>query len=169
MTETAASKGVGRTWVQITIAALVIACLGVAATIGGLALFAFRHIERQSVSAAVADAEFAKVRARFVRDQAMIEVSEDRDVMIHPNPGTGEPIHSIHLLAYNPTSGRLVNADMPVWLLRFGRRASISLIDEGEFGTGGTHLTLDDIERHGPGLILDHRRVNGAQAIVWAE
>ncbi len=168
MTETVTSNS-KKTWLSIAIAVVLVACVLAAAAIGGTAFYVFRHIDRQTTNAAAADSEFAKVRGRFVREQPMVEITSDRDVMIHPNTGNGGPIRSLHLLAYNPVSQRLVHVDVPVWLLQIRRGNSLALIDQGDFGLGGTHITLDDIERHGPGLILDHRRINGAQAVVWVE
>jgi len=169
VTTDTASSNTKKTWLSIATAAVLVACVLAAAAIGGTAFYVFRHIDRQTVTATAADAEFTKLRARFVREQPLVEITSDRDVMIHPNTGDGGPIRALHLLAYNPVSQRLVHVNLPVWLLRAGRAKSLALIDQGDFGSGGTHLTLDDIERHGPGLILDHRRINGAQAIVWAE
>jgi hypothetical protein len=149
--------------------AVAVAVLAVAAAIAATAIYLSRHIDRETATAAQADAEFARLRARFVREEPLVEVTAEGDVLIHPNTGNGGAIHTVHVVAFDPASKRLVRAALPVWLLRTGRSRAVSMIDQSEFGAGGAHLTLEDLERHGPGLILDRRSAGGGQTLVWAE
>jgi hypothetical protein len=50
-----------------------------------------------------------------------------------------------------------------------GGRFSL-LKDNGiNFDSERTRLTVEDLERHGAGLVLDHRNARGAQVLVWTE
>lgn len=158
-----------RSWIPVALVVQAGVALGCTLLLAGGAAFVWRHIDRQTISAERADDEFTRLRARFVREQPMIEVTADNDVMVHPNPASGGDIGVVHLVAYNPQTSRLVHVSLPMWLLRLAPTRNFSLTDQSDFGRGGPHVTLDDIVRHGPGLILDHRAIGGAQALVWAE
>lgn len=158
-----------RSWIAVTLTVLALVALACTLVLGAGAAFVWRHIDRETVGAERAGDEFTRLRARFVREQPMIEVTADNDVMVHPNPAAGGDIGVVHLVAYNPQTQRLVRVSMPMWLLRLAPTRNFSLTDQSDFGRGGPHVTLDDVIRHGPGLILDHRAVDGAQALVWAD
>jgi hypothetical protein len=51
--------------------------------------------------------------------------------------------------------------EIPIWLIRFG--SSISFVPE--MG----HVTMEDLERHGPGLIVNGTGDDGEQILVWIE
>jgi len=38
-----------------------------------------------------------------------------------------------------------------------------------DFDFDNSNLTLEDVERHGPGLVVDGVDSRGAQVLVWAE
>ena len=65
----------------------------------------------------------------------------------------------MRVLVYDAHEGRLVHVDLPFWLLRLvpsGRMSKVSGAGS-EFSFESGHITVDDLERHGPGLILDAR------------
>jgi hypothetical protein len=41
--------------------------------------------------------------------------------------------------------------------------------DKVDLGSRRVHLTLEDVERHGPGLILDQADRHGNLVLVWSE
>jgi len=50
-----------------------------------------------------------------------------------------------------------------------GGRIRIANLDVLDDETGGK-VTLEDLERHGPGLVLDVRRARGSQQVLlWTE
>jgi len=61
---------------------------------------------------------------------------------------------------------------IPFWLLRLapsGKKMSF-LNDNGiDFDSDRVHLTLEDLERRGPGLVLDQANRRGSQVLVWTE
>lgn len=157
-----------RPWLAVLATTGIIAAALLAAAIVTLSVYVFRQIDRQTVGTDRAEAEFTRVRARFVREQALVEITGTGTALVHPDPGRGGAVHTVHLLAYSPRTRHLVHAALPVWLLRLVP-APYALLDQSEMGIAGVRLTLADIEHHGPGLLLDHQPVDGAQALVWVE
>ena len=103
---------------------------------------------------------------------------DDSKVVVHRPPGTAQrhDLQAIRALTYDERNGRLLTIDVPIWLARWalsgrggsgGRRRMTVGAGTVEFESGD--LTFEDIERNGPGLILDAVDARGAHVLVWAE
>jgi hypothetical protein len=73
----------------------------------------------------------------------------------------------MRVLVYNSREGRLIHLDLPFWLLRLAPGSLNNA--SNNFSFDSNHITVDDIERHGPGLILDARDSRDAQVLIWTE
>jgi hypothetical protein len=140
------------------------------------------HVQAENASTQDVQKEFDQARQRFTGRQPLVEIlqtdNNDKQVVVHKQPETAErktTLKSLRVLAYDPREGRVVRVDVPVWLARMamseragsGRRR-ISVNGENiEFDAG--NLTFEDVERHGPGLIVDTGDGRGGQVLVWAE
>jgi hypothetical protein len=165
-----------KTWVSIVIGAIVVGAGLILALVGGSAYFVARHVGSQFVSTDAADAQFASARDRFAGQTALIELRKDADPIVHrqAEDAHAAPIQIVRVMAYSPDSRKLVNVSLPMWLLRMApgsgfSRLSGNLDDKVDFGSREVHLTLEDIERRGPGLILDETDRRGVKVLVWAE
>lgn len=160
-----------RTWISILIASVIIIGVLAIAVVGGTAFFFYRHIDAKFTGQENADRTFAETRARFAGQTPLIEISRDDEPVVHHPSGSRHAIQALHALAYSEDTGKLTHVDVPGWLLRLmsgGGRVRIANMDA--FGDDDTaKLTLDDLERHGPGLVMDVRRRRGSQLLVWTE
>jgi len=170
------------TWVWVVVGIIGFCVLALVVVVGG-GIYMFRqHVQTESASTQDVQQEFEQARQRFAGQQPLVEIprsdSDDRQVLVHKPLETAKPpanLRSIRVLAYDPREGRLVRVDVPVWLARMamsGRggagRRQISVNGENiEFDAG--NLTFEDVERHGPGLIVDTGDGRGGQVLVWAE
>jgi hypothetical protein len=72
------------------------------------------------------------------------------------------------VLAWDPEDEELVRFELPFWLIRLKE----SPIRFGTFATGLDELrismTAADIERYGPGIIIDITR-DGKDVLVWVD
>ena len=57
---------------------------------------------------------------------------------------------------------------MKISVNRSGLR-QLTFLDDTEFDPEAIRLSLDRIERHGPGLIVDYRHSSGGQFIAWTQ
>ena len=80
-------------------------------------------------------------------------------------------LQTMRVMVYDAHDGRIVHVDLPFWLLRLmpsGRMSEVSGAGSG-FSFESGHITVDDLERHGPGLIMDARDNKNAQILIWTE
>jgi hypothetical protein len=166
-----------KTWISVLIA--VVICVGIlaVAAVGGTAFFFSRHINTKFVEPANADTEFAQARARFAGQQPLIEMTRGDEPRLHrelvpENGAKAVPLTSLRVLAYDTDAGKLINVSVPFWLLRLapGNKRLSFLNDNGiDFDSERVRLTLEDLERRGPGLMLDHKDRRGAKVLIWTE
>src|SRR5215831_14376660 len=140
-------------------------CVGVLAFIATAFWFVVSHRTSTGASAQLADVEFARLRARFAGQQPLLDMQR-REVSAAPAPPAGPArLHSFHTVIFD-TRGRqrLVRIDVPYW---FGRRfarhdgeftwlGELTFLDDTEFDPEAIRLSVDQIERRGPGLVADY-------------
>jgi hypothetical protein len=155
-----------KTWISILIAIFVITGLAAVGLVAGSAYWISRHVSTELASTESAGAEFNRERAQFSGQQPLVEISGDGDnptVRRLPMAAAAEraELQTLHARVYDPDEGKIVRVDIPFWLIRFGK--SISFMPE--MGS----ITLEDLERHGPGLIISGQGQEGQQMLVWID
>ena len=166
-----------KTWISIAIAVVASVCLLALAVVGGTAFFIYRHVESTSTTEITAEQEFNAARARFEGQKPLIEIRREGDEpilhrdLLRAGKMPDKPLESLRVLAYDDTAGKLVRVNIPFWLLRIVPSKNLSFLnDEGiDIDTRRIRLTLEDVERRGPGLLLDQKDRRGSQVLVWTE
>jgi len=159
-----------RRWVLIAFGAVIlIVFIGIGAIIAVTAWFQ-QNLQVDSRSASDADQEFDAVRKQFGDRLPLLEMRGERPEYTVERDKAGAPstakLESMHVLVWDPDEERLARVTIPFWLLRmkaepfrFGAYAS-GLDDR-------VNLRPEDIEKYGPGIILDTRRGSGERVLVW--
>jgi hypothetical protein len=163
-----------KAWVWIVVAVVAIGILCVIAVAGVGLYFFSRHVETQALSAADAETRFAEVRQRFETARPLIELDERGD-LLRTNPERQTPDDAptpttLYVMAYDEGDSRIVRLSVPFWLLRLQKRGH-AVVDLGgrRLDLEELKLTVEDLERLGPALIVDHRDRRGAHVLVWSQ
>ena len=170
-----------RTWLWVVLGIMGTLALIVVVVIGG-AIFEFRrHVRTELIESQTAEEEFTRQRARFAGQQPLIEFTgsngHDDQPTIHRAPDTARrvEIRTLRVLIYSFDEGRLIHADVPGWLLRAmrGRTRSTTPSWQGgafdaDFNMQRVPFSIEDLERHGLGLVLDGRN-RDSRILMWSE
>lgn len=143
--------------------------LGIGALLFGIAWMR-EHVVIEDATISAADTSLDEVRKRYAGRPPLIEV-RDKDVRRNDPPAdaarTG--LSTMHVLAWDEDEGKMVRVDLPFWLILFRGMP----IDIGggnvRFGKAGFTLNAADIERYGPGIIVDLEMSSGERALIWVE
>jgi hypothetical protein len=164
-----------RTWITIVVSVLGVMLVLGAVAIGGTAYWVSRHIHTHTEAVETAGDAFTRVRQQFAGQQPLIEIRDHNEVLVHRSDGpapVGARPQTLHAMMYDPREERHVDVSIPFWLLRLvpsGGRFSF-LNDNGiDINAERVRLTIADLERHGPGLVVDHRDRRGSLFLVWIE
>lgn len=169
------SQSTKKTWISILIAAVIVVGVLAIAIVGGTAYFFSRHINTQFTPPENAKQQFTEARARFAGQQPLIEIRKNDEAVLHkeviPTSGPAAKLESLRVLAYDTRANKLVRVSIPFWLLRMAPSKHLSFLNDNgiDFDSDRVRLTLDDLERRGPGLILDQADRRGSQVLVWTE
>jgi hypothetical protein len=147
-----------------TFAALILFCAVLVGT--GVYLFS-RHVDTRRVTQAQADAEFAQIRGHFQDPEPLLEIKKDKvyAARLEQRAGTynGPLPTMLNVLAYDRGEHKRVHLSIPLWLLHMKGKMKL----QGEdMGVERLDLSVDDIERAGPALLIDHMDGH-ARLLVW--
>jgi hypothetical protein len=162
-----AKKGTLR---SVLIATAIIVCLAIAGGIGATVVYLRSRVHSEPMSESAAAVQFERARSRFAGATPLIELASDDQPILH-RPSTTErlDIHWLRALVFDPSKGTLSHMDLPGWALRLAsaggrvRLANLGIVDDQE-----QRVTYEDLERHGPGVVLDFTR-RGRRILVWTE
>jgi hypothetical protein len=74
------------------------------------------------------------------------------------------------VLAFDPDdSGRIERVTIPFWLLRLNLRGSTIDFNGARMDLEDLKLTVEDLERFGPTLLIDHANRDGERVLVWSQ
>ncbi|HEV8348246.1 MAG TPA: hypothetical protein VGQ16_16840 [Vicinamibacterales bacterium] len=165
------------TWVSVLIAAVIIVGILAVAAVGGAAFFIYRHVNTTFTPQENAEIEFTQSRARFAGQPPLIELRHDDQPIIHRellrDVTSKRKLDALRVLAYDQHARKLVRVSIPFWLLRMAPSKNLSFLNDNginvDIDSERVRLTLDDLERRGPGLLIDSRDRHGSQVLVWTE
>ena len=154
------------------------AAIVILSAVTGAVWFLVRHWDTEPASASTANVEFDRVRARFAGQQPLVDMRSRRPSTEVKVSRVRAPLQSFHTMIFDTRgSERLVHITVPYW---FGRRyarhsgkfvwlGELTFLDDTEFDPEEIQLSLDEVERHGPGLLVDYQHPTGGQFIAWIE
>ncbi|MEO8680559.1 MAG: hypothetical protein ABI665_16015 [Vicinamibacterales bacterium] len=162
-----------RKWIPIAIGIVILLFFIAAGAVIFTVSYARDHLQIATSSEADAMRAFDEVHAKFP-GHPLIEIKDGEPTTVGERsnaPSSRVELTTMHVLAWDPDHDHLVRAEIPFWLLRL-KSGPISF---SSYAAGlrndRVRLTVEDIERHGPGIVVDvtDTRRNRGRALVWAE
>lgn len=161
------------TWVWVVTAIVVAGILGVVALAAAGFYFFARSVETRELSPASAALEFEQIREKFAGRQPLIELDErGRLLRTNPDRPAAENVErpgTLHVLAFDPDDGQMVELRIPFWLLRLKAGDTTIDLNRGPMDLEDLKLSVEDLERLGPALIVDHTATGGERVLVWSQ
>jgi hypothetical protein len=161
-----------RRWIPILIGVVLLVCV---IAIGAVVFTALWFRENMQITASSEDAatqQFEEVRRRFAGQEPLIQLVDGRPQITRELANLAVPrtsLTSVHVIAYDRDEGNTVTFTLPFWLLRMKPGPiRISAYRQG-WDDRGVAFRVEDIERHGPGIIVDVAEPGEGRVMVWAE
>jgi hypothetical protein len=161
-----------RTWVWIVVAIAVVCILGLVAMAGVGFYFVTKYIDTSEASPAMAAQQFDAVKAGFGDQKPLVELDSHGQFL---RANTDRPVKAqtpvpeqLHLLAFDPSEGRIVRFRLPFWVLKMKMGNTTIDLNGNRMELEDLKLTVEDLERIGPALIVDHRGSDGTRVLVWS-
>ncbi|MBA2304834.1 MAG: hypothetical protein H0W08_19690 [Acidobacteria bacterium] len=162
-----------KTWIWVVIGVVAVCILFVIAMAGAGIYFVSQNVETRTATATGAAGEFDAVRARFSGQKPLIELDE-RGQFLKANTGrdsvagTRRP-ETLFVMAFDPDDGGLVRVKVPFWLLRMKMNNAKIDLGGSRMDLEDLKLTVEELDRLGPTLVLDQRNAGGDRVLVWSQ
>ncbi|HUE88642.1 MAG TPA: hypothetical protein VMO26_21405 [Vicinamibacterales bacterium] len=158
-------------WILFGVA-VVIVVIGIAAIVATTA-WVQQNLTVQDSTDVDAEREFDAVRARFAGRPPLLELRNGRPVYTGgqpPEPEASPPrLDRLNVLVWDPDDQRLASFAMPFWFLRL----KSGPIEFSAYASGmdneGVELRPEDIEKFGPGIVIDTTSPSGERVLVWTQ
>jgi len=165
-----------KTWVWVVVALAGAAVLGLIALVAAGAYVVVHQIDTKPASKMSAQEQLDAERARFGDQKPLIEIDEVGRA-IHSRFDPNQPPAPVApdvmvVMAWDPKDERLVRVRLPFWVLRLGshnRGGSLRFGSDGRIEFERLNITVQDLERMGPALIVDHTSPRGERVLVWTQ
>ncbi len=161
-----------RCWIPILIG--VVLLFGVVA-VGAIVLTAMWFRQNMTITQSSEDAatqQFEEVRRRYPGQEPLIQLVDGRPQYVAERASQARraaPLTSVHVIAYDRDEGNTVTFSLPFWLLRMkSGPIRISAYQQG-WDDRGVSFRVEDIEKHGPGIIVDVTEPNQGRVLIWAQ
>jgi hypothetical protein len=161
-----------RKWIPIVIGIFV---LFVVVSIGMLAFTISWFRQNMAISDATEDAatrQFDEIRNRFPGQQPLIQLVDGRPQYVAERAtqsARSTTLSTLHVIAFDHDEGKVVTFSLPFWLLRMkSGPIRISAYQQG-WDDRGVSFRVEDIEKHGPGIIVDVTERREGRVLIWAD
>ena len=159
-----------KTWLWIIAAGFGLCVFTLLAVAAAGMYFVSQHVDAARSSGADAMRSFEAARETF-KDPPLFEIDALERVRatraIAKLPTSKRVPTHLWVLAWDPNDERLVKVSLPFWLLRLGRR-NVE-ISSGGFDLEQLNLDVQELERVGPMLVIDHRATSGERVLIWTQ
>jgi hypothetical protein len=161
-----------RNWLLVVFGIVVLlAFVGIGAIIA-ISAWVQQNLEVQETTEPDASTAMDIVRQQFAGRQPLLELRNGRPAYAAGAPDPSRPrteLQRLHVLVWDPEDRRLARVNVPFWLLRL----KATPIEFSAYASGlddeGVNLRPEEIERYGPGIILDATSPRGERVLLWAE
>ena len=147
----------------------VLAFCGIVVVSLGAWFFAAAY-EGEAATEPTAAQSFDEVRERF-KEGPILEIVDRETARVRrpvpPTPSTARLQH-LQILTWDRDDERLVHVTLPFWLLRM-KAGPIDLASHVHISEGPARISVEDIERYGPALLIDHAERGRERLLIWTE
>lgn len=159
-----------RKWIPIVVGVLfLLFVLGVGAVVF-TAAWLRNHMEVAETTEMDAAKAFDEVRARFP-GQPLLEFRDGtpKALEVPAGPASTVSLTTLHILAFDDDEGKLARIEVPFWLLRLKSGPIAFSSWASGFKDERVKLRVEDLERRGPGIVLDMTQPREGRVLIWAE
>jgi hypothetical protein len=158
-----------RTWVKATLGGVALIALALVALGATGAYFVLRHMDKRAGSEADAVQTIEAVKARFGSRPPLIEIADPRraDIRItRPTEASASKVETIHVMSWKSDTGELMRTEFPLWLMRF---STLNIASQLGVAPEKFRLSVSDVERYGPGIVVDYGSQGSSRVLVWVD
>jgi hypothetical protein len=113
---------------------------------------------------------FAAAHRTFPSQEPALEIDRSGRIIRRREPvrrGVTESASRMHALVYHARSSNLIEVESPLWFVRLKGGAAQQVFDTAGVDLEALGLTIQDLARSEPGLVLEHEDDKGDRIMIW--
>jgi hypothetical protein len=141
-------------------------------SLAAVLMFIRSIVHQQDADAQAAGTVMSAARATFTGAIPIIEMRPGGPVFTRPVPDAPapSPLHTMHVLTWDPDERSLSRIDIPFGLLRWNDAPfTIAGRVTGGFSMERVGIHARDLERFGPALLFDQDMPDGTHTLIWTD
>lgn len=167
------APGKKRTWLWVVLGVFfVLFCIFIGGVSFAVSFFRDNMQVTRDVTETRAGSEFDAVYAKYPGQVPLIQMVDNRPQFVAERTSQspdGQSLSTLHVLAFDSDSEEMVRFSLPFWLLRMkSGPIRLSAYSQG-WDDRGVSFDVRDIEKAGPGIIIDAKEDREGRLLVWAE
>src|SRR5687767_14224257 len=133
-----------------------------------VAITVFRSMVAEPAAPAAAAASFDAIRRMYTGREPLISIGDLRQGQFRINRAADAPrkqVDTLRFMTWDPEDQKLVRGEVPAWVAWL----RVSPLGIGNLKFSDLHVTLEDIERYAPGIVIDFKTPEEEQILVWVQ
>jgi hypothetical protein len=159
-------------WAQICIGVAIVAVFLAIAGLIAVAALVRQNVQSETKDESDALVEFDQVRKEFSGRGPIIELKDGQPYYTAAGKASLETsdakLETLYVLAWDADDERITRVSIPFWLLRMKNDPIRLATYAAGLDEGRVTLRPSDLDKHGPGLILDTSTNSNDRVLVWA-
>ncbi len=158
-------------WAQVLIGIAIVAVfLGIGAIIA-ITSWVSQNVNVSTSSVRNAESEFEQVRQLFKGQPPILELKDGvaRYVEARTVLPAAQQLQTLHVLAWDADDEKLARFSIPFWVVRMKSDPIRFSSYASGFDGNGVSLRPQDIEKYGPGIIMEASGRDGERVLFWAQ
>lgn len=126
----------------------------------------------ENVDETEATRAFDAALAKFPGQQPLIRLVDGRPQYVGDratqNPSS-KPLTTMHVIMFDREDDEMATVSLPFWLLRMKSGPIELSAYNRNWDDRGVRFTIEDLEKAGPGIVMDLTRERDGRMLVWVE
>jgi len=158
-----------RKWAKVSLLVVATMVAGFLVLAGVGAFFVIRHLDQRQATEADTLKVIEGVRKTYEGRPPLVEINNPQagDVRINRlvSPSGRQPT-TFHILSWKAEEGEWFRTEAPIWLLRF---SALNVLSRLGIAPAKYRLSVRDIERYGPGIVVDYGHPGVDHVLLWVD
>jgi hypothetical protein len=152
---------------RVILSLVAVAVAGIVALMGTSAFIVLKNLSVTNPTKREAFAHMDALRHRFPERAPLIDGESPRvDTLRVNHPPRTAPVKQLEgfeILVWKEDDQEFVHTRAPLWMMRL---STMSILSEFGLAPRSLRLTVDDVERYGPGVVIDFTSPKGDRVLV---
>jgi hypothetical protein len=161
-----------RSWIAIAVGVVILLAFVAIGIIGVSVNYLRQNVVVVDTTGVDANRQFQDIYTRFPNQQPLLKIVDGKPQYVAERAShtmSEARLNTMHILAYDDQKGQAATVTLPFWIVRMKSGPfRISAYQRG-WDDRGVSLRVDEIEKYGPGIVVDTSDQKHGRVLIWVD